>query len=77
MAAQEGSGFRTAADYEHAVNQLMEQTTISMPRLEESGLMMEEAAAAFCTLDMIHEVWQALPRASTQELFTTVIAEGL
>lgn len=76
MAAPKGSGFRIVADH-WAMNQVVKQSTIPMPRLEESGILLG-GTAAFCTLDMIQRYWQMAlhERESARELFTTVTTGG-
>ena len=44
------------ADY-RAVNRLVAQSALPMPRLEELGALLG-GAAAFCTLDVIQGYWQ-------------------
>lgn len=51
MAVHNGGGFRLVADY-RAVDQLVEQAAMPMPRLEELGILLG-GATVFCTLDMI------------------------
>ena len=75
MAVPKGNGFRMVADY-RAVNQLVEQAAMPMPRLEELGMLLG-GAAAFCTLDMIQGYWQMPLHESARELFTMVTTGGL
>ena len=75
MAVPKGDGFRMVADY-RAVNQLVEQAAMPMPRLEELGMLLK-GSGAFCTLDMIQGYWQTPLHESAQELFTMVTTGGL
>ena len=63
------------ADY-RAVNQVIEQAAMPMPRLEELGMMLR-GAGAFCSLDMTQGYWQTPLHETAQDLFTMVTTGGL